>query len=81
MRNKLLTKIATISLGLAMAIGVSVGVANNRNTKAVYATAPNDSNINAEDGKFVIDFYDSGKLSSTSGTGLAAGGHYLADEP
>ena len=37
MRNKLLTKIAAISLGLAMAIGVSVGVANNRNTKAVYA--------------------------------------------
>ena len=29
---------AVITLGLAMAIGVSVGVANNRNSKAVYAT-------------------------------------------
>ena len=28
---------AAITLGLAMAVGVSVGVANNRNTKAVYA--------------------------------------------
>ena len=37
MRNKLFTRIAAVTLGLAMAVGVSVGVANNRNTKPIYA--------------------------------------------
>ena len=39
MKHKFLTRMAAFTLGLAMAVGVSVGVANNRNTKAVYATA------------------------------------------
>lgn len=38
MKHKFLTKIAAVTLGLAMAVGVSVGVANNRNAKPVYAT-------------------------------------------
>ena len=35
--KKLLKIITGVTLGLAMAVGVSVGVANNRNTKAAYA--------------------------------------------
>ena len=70
--NKLFTKIVGAALGLTMAIGVGVAVASNREATPVHASAPNDSGINADTGKFVIDFYDSGKLSSTSGTGLSS---------
>ena len=37
--KKLLKIITGVTLSLAMAIGASVGVANNKNTKAVYATS------------------------------------------
>ena len=50
MRNKLLTKIAAISLGLAMAIGVSVGVANNnKKAEPVYATLSNVASASLSD--------------------------------
>lgn len=69
MRNKFLTKILGATLGIAMAIGVGAGVASfvNREAKPVHAA---DSGLAASDGVFVIDFYDSTKLSSTSGTSL-----------
>ena len=52
-----------------MAIGVGVGAAiNSPKANPVYAA---DSGLSASDGVFVIDFYDSTKLSSTSGTGLS----------
>ena len=71
--NKLFTKIAALALGMTMATGVGVAVASNsKEATPVHASAPDDSGINADTGKFVIDFYDSGKLSSTSGTGLSS---------
>ena len=63
--NKIFTKIATACAGLAMAIGVGVAIGNNANV--VPAKAAN-SGLTASDGVFIIDFYDSEKLSSTSGT-------------
>ena len=52
-----------------MATGVGIGVAagNQEVTRAAYAS---DSGLTASEGTFIIDFYDSDKLSSTNGTGL-----------
>ena len=66
MRNKLLTKIAAISLGLAMAIGVSVGVANNRNVKPVYATNPSSP--------VTIDWTSGATQPTVNGTAFTTGG-------
>ena len=66
--NKLFNKIAALSVGLAMAIGVGVAIGMPNNSTAKTRAA--DSGIAAENGKFVIDFYDSTKLNSTSGSNL-----------
>lgn len=54
--NKLMTKIVGATLGLAMAIGVGAGIANNKNAKEVNAVGKNDwlsnevtSGLNADD--------------------------------
>lgn len=64
--NKLFYKVATLSVGLAMAIGVGVGLG----AKAPKSVKAADSGLTPTNGTFIIDFYDSEKLSSTSGTGL-----------
>ena len=65
--NKFLTKIIGASLAIAMMIGVGVGVNANKAATEVNAA---DSGLTPSSGSFIIDFYDSTKLSSTSGTGL-----------
>lgn len=68
--NNLISKIVGVCLGLSLATGVAVGVgAGNQEVKAAYAA---DSGLTASDGTFIIDFYDSTKLNSTSGTGLSS---------
>ena len=67
--NKLFTKVATIFAGMAMAIGVGIAVGSGSKARPVGAL---DSPPSASSSQFVINFYDSEKLSSTSGTGLTA---------
>lgn len=68
--NKLFTKIATLALGSTMAIGV--GVAAGQNNQSIRPAHAADSGLTPTSGQFIIDFYDSTKLSSTSGTGLTS---------
>lgn len=60
-----------VALAMAAGVGVAIG-ATSKGAAALEASAPNDSGISPSAGVFVIDFYDSEKLSSTSGTGLSA---------
>ena len=66
--RKSVTKIIKATAAFAMAIGAGVGAGiSDQKARPVFA---DDSGLTASDGTFIIDFYDSGKLSSTSGTGL-----------
>jgi len=69
MKNNFITKIIGASLAIAMMIGVGVGLNASKAAKEMDAA---DSGLNASTGTFVIDFYDSTKLSSTSGTALTS---------
>lgn len=64
--NKLFKSIVCVATGLAMAIGVGVGT--TREAKSLLA---DDSGLSPSSNSFIIDFYDSEKLSSTSGTNLS----------
>lgn len=65
---KLFSKIASAIVGIAMAIGVGVAV-SSVDAKSVRAS---DSGLTPSSGQFIIDFYDSEKLTSTSGTNLTS---------
>ena len=70
--NKLISKIVGVALGLTLATGTGVAIAannSNENSKVAYAA---DSGLSPTSGSFIIDFYDSTKLSSTTGTTLSS---------
>ena len=65
--KKLLTKIVGATLGLALAIGVSVGVANNREAKGVYAaTSTGETSITLGPAAAITDRWAVGKGSGTA---------------
>lgn len=85
--NKLFTKIAGLSIGLAMAIGVGVAVSANQDAMPVHALTASDISStpasSVEDGaKYVIasgtsgNVYLAAKGSSTWGTAVAIGSAY-----
>ena len=70
--NKLISKIVGVALGLTLATGVGAGVVLGNNAQAPKAAYAADSGLSPTSGSFIIDFYDSTKLSSTSGTALSS---------
>ena len=77
MKHKFLAKIATVTLGLAMAVGVSVGVVSNKEPKPVYAATSYEqltsiANID-ETANYVLGIDGTGfHYSGTSSWGLTA---------
>ncbi len=68
--NKLISKIVGVALGLTLAVGTGAAIAASN--KSIAPANAADSGIAPTSGSFVIDFYDSTKLSSTSGTALSS---------